>query len=338
MKAALITEFGAPLKVADVPEPQVGANDVLVKVNACGVCYSDVKLWTGRSPSKPSLPHILGHEIAGTVARIGQNATGLEEGDPVAVYLYDTCDQCAACRAGRDNHCIAMKPYPGSAGRPGGFAEYVSVPSKNALKVPSELDFSLAALLPDAFNTPYHAIVDVAQVRFNETAMLVGIGGLAMGGLQILKLIGAKVIAVSRTESKLEMAKKFGADITINSMTTDVVQEVKRLTDGHGVNHVFDFVTTPQTLDQGVRSTRPGGKVVFLGYSEPIPLNIGTIRFISLTSSRNGTRQNLWDLISLASEGKLKSQVTRTYSLDDATEALTALSKGEVTGRVVLRI
>jgi len=168
--------------------------------------------------------------------------------------------------------------------------------------------------------------------------MLVGIGGLAMGGLQILKLIGAKVIAVSRTESKLEMAKKFGADITINSMKTDVVQEVKRLTDGHGVNHVFDFVTTPQTLDQGVRSTRPGGKVVFLEYSEPIPLNIGSIRFISLTSSRNGTRQNLRDLISLAAEGKLKSPVTRSYRLDDATEALTALSKGEVTGRVVLRI
>jgi D-arabinose 1-dehydrogenase-like Zn-dependent alcohol dehydrogenase len=178
----------------------------------------------------------------------------------------------------------------------------------------------------------------LAQVRFNETAMLMGIGGLAMGGLQILKLIGAKVIAVSRTESKLEMAKKFGADITINSTKTDVAQEVKRLTDGHGVDHVFDFVTTPETLDQGVRSTRPGGKVVFLGYSEPIPLNVGTIRFISLTSSRNGTRQNLRDLISLASEGKLKSPVTRTYRLDEATEALTALSKGEVTGRVVLQI
>src|SRR3990170_2751051 len=283
MKAALITELGAPLKIQDVSEPRPVASDVLVKVNTCGVCYSDVKLWTGQS-RKPSLPHILGHEIAGTIAEIGQNVTGLKKGDRVTVYLYDTCDQCEDCRAWRDNHCIAMKPYPGASGRPGGFAEYVSVPAKNALKIPSEVDFSLAALLPDAFNTPYHAIVDLAQVRFNETAMLVGIGGLAMGGLQILKLMGAKVIAVSRTDSKLEMSKNLGADVTINSTKTDVVNEVKRLTDGHGVNYVFDFVATPQTLDLGVRSTRPGGKIVFVGsQAEPFPLNVGSIRFVSIT-------------------------------------------------------
>ncbi len=338
MKAALITELGAPLKVQDVPEPQLAASDVLVKVNTCGVCYSDVKLWTGHHAAKPSLPHILGHEIAGTIARTGQNVAGLEKGDPVTVYLYDTCDQCAACRAGRDNQCIAMKSSLGF-NRPGGFAEYVSVPSKNAFKLPPRMDFSLGALLPDAFITPYHAIVDVAQVRFNESAMLLGMGGLAMGGLQILKLMGAKVIAVSRTDSKLEMSKNLGADVTINSTKTDVVKEVKRLTDGHGVNYVFDFVATPQTLDLGVRSTRAGGKIVFVGsQAEPFPLNVGSIRFVSITGSRGGTRQNLRDLISLALGGKLKSQITRTYMLDDATEALTMLSKGDVTGRVALQL
>lgn len=340
MKASVMTEFSAPLKVADVPEPQIGPNDVSLKVNVCGVCYSDVKIWSGRSPLKPSLPHILGHEIAGTVAKTGANVTGVDEGDRAIVYLYDTCDKCVACKTGRDNHCISMGPLVGF-NRAGGFAEYISVPSKNVFKIPSELDFAQAALLPDAVITPYHAIVEKAGVRFNETAMLVGMGGLALSGLQVLKLLGARVIAVSRTDGKLEMAKKFGADATINTTKTDVVQEAKRLTDGYGVDYVFDFVVNAETVDQDIRAVKRGGKVVFLAYElEPLPIK--TINMMlglaSIQSTRGGTRQNLRDLIRLASEGKIKSIVTHAYNLDEAGTALKRLSEGEVTGRVTLQL
>src|SRR3989304_10402228 len=149
MKASVMTEFNAPLRVVEVPQPQIGPNDVLLKVNVCGVCYSDVKIWSGRSPLKPSLPHILGHEIAGTVAKTGANVTSFDEGDRAIVYLYDTCDKCAACKTGRDNHCVSMGPLVGF-NRAGGFAEYLSVPSKNVFKIPSGLGFGQAPPVPGA--------------------------------------------------------------------------------------------------------------------------------------------------------------------------------------------
>lgn len=338
MKAALITELKAPLKVENVPEPRIGPDEVLVKVGACGVCYSDVKIWTGRSIAKPVLPHILGHEVAGTVAEFGKNVSDVKKGERVAVYLYDTCDQCPACMMGRENYCVNLKVLGFT--RPGGYAEYVAVSSENVFKLPDGLDFAQAALLPDAVITPYHAIVDKAQVRFNETAMVVGMGGLGLSGLQILKLLGARVIAVSRTNGKLQLAKDLGADATINASSSDVPQEAKRLTDGYGVDYVFDCVVNAQTIDQDLRSLRKGGKAVLLAYDlQPTPIVTANIMasLASLHGTRNGTRQNLRDIIRLAAEGKIKSIVSNTYPLNEVNTALTMLLHGEVTGRVVLR-
>jgi D-arabinose 1-dehydrogenase-like Zn-dependent alcohol dehydrogenase len=188
--------------------------------------------------------------------------------------------------------------------------------------------------------TPYHAIVEKAQVRFNDTAMIIGMGGLGLNCLQILKLLGARVFAVSRTESKLEMAKKLGADATINAKTNDVIEESKRLTDGYGVDYVFDTVDTAQTIDQDIRSLKRGGKTVLLAYdSEPTPIVTRNLMLglASIQSTRGGTRQNLRDLIRLASEGKLNSIVTHEYRLDEVNTALTKLSQGEITGRVTLK-
>jgi len=335
-----MTEYKSPIKVADVPKPQVGPNDVLVQVKVCGVCYSDVKIWNGKSPQKPTLPHILGHEVAGVVAETGEAVSGFTSGDRVIIYLYDTCDRCMACRTGKDNHCINMGPLLGF-NRPGGFAEYVSAPAKNVFKIPPELDLTQAALLPDAVITPFHAITEKAQVRFNDTAMLVGMGGLALSGLQILKLLGARVIAVSRTDGKLEMAKKLGADLTVNSTKKDVVEEVKRYTDGYGVDYVFDCVVNAQTAEQDLRSIKRGGKVVFLAYDlEPLALSTRDMMLglSSIQATRGGTRQNLRDIIRLASEGKIKSIVTNSYSLQEANTALTMLSQGQITGRVTVKL
>ncbi|MDG6995317.1 MAG: alcohol dehydrogenase catalytic domain-containing protein [Nitrososphaerota archaeon] len=340
MKAALVTALGEPLSIGEVPTPKIGSDDVLIKVNFCGLCYSDVKVWTGKTRYKPALPHILGHEIAGTVVDAGKNVSGLSNRDRVIVYLYDTCGKCLFCSTGKENLCQNNGPLIGF-NRAGGFAEYVSIPSKNVFRIPDNLNFSDAAILADAVLTPYHAIVDRAQVKFNETAVLIGMGGLALSGLQVLKLMGARVIAVSRSESKLEMSRRFGADHVINSKDADFVQEVLRLTDGYGVDYVFDFVVNETTVDQGIRATKRGGKVMLLGYAmEPIPLNTGTMvaGFTTVQSSRAGTRQNLRDIIQIASEGKLKSVLTREFALEEANEALQLLKSGEITGRVGLRI
>ncbi len=340
MRAALMNEYKSPLKIGDVPEPEIGENDVLIKVRVCGVCFSDVKIWSGKAPQRPALPHILGHEVSGTVAKVGGEVSSVGEGDRVIAYLYDTCDKCMACKTGKDNHCINMGPLLGF-NRPGAFAEYVSVLSKNVFRIPDNLDMTQAALLPDAVITPYHAIVEKAQVRFDETAMIVGMGGLGLNCLQILKLLGARVFAVSRTESKLAMAKSLDADVTINSKSKEVIEETKRLTDGYGVDYVFDTVATAETIDQDLKSLKRGGKVVLLAYdSEPTPIVTRNLMLglSSIQSTRGGTRQNLRDLIRLAANGKLKSIVTHEYPLDEVNTALTKLSQGDVTGRVTVKL
>ena len=339
MKAAVMTRFSSPLEMQEVPEPKVGDNDVLVKVAICGVCYSDVKIWAGKSAIPPALPHILGHEIAGTVTSFGKNVEGLEIGENVIVYLYDTCGECRFCRKGKDNRCINMGPLLGFT-RQGGFSEYVSIPSKNIFKIPKQIDLETAALLPDAIITPYHAIVDRAKVRFNETVMVLGIGGLALGGIQVLKLMGAHVIAVSRTRRKLEMSSKFGADIAIES-TEDLPAKVKKATEGYGVDCAIDFVSNSTTIDQCIRSMKKGGRTVLMGYNaEPTAINTAVLMNAvgSIISTRGGTRQNLRDIIQLAAEGKIKSVVTEAQPLEKANDVLNRLSIGEILGRAALKL
>jgi propanol-preferring alcohol dehydrogenase len=333
-------EFGAPLRIEDYPAPKIGEDDVLIKVSVCGACYSDVKIWSGKASAKAPLPHIMGHEIGGTVSLFGQNVKGLEIGDRVIVYLYDTCGKCLACKTGRDNECPNMGPLLGFT-RHGGLAEYVSIPSKNVFKIPDAMRIEDAAILPDAVLTPYFGIVEKAKVQFGETVMLLGMGGLALCAVQILKLMGARVIAVSRTEAKLDMARKFGADYTINNSGIDLPAEVKKLSDGLGVDCTVDFVVNGTTLEQCIRSLRRGGRALMLGYStEPLPLNtsvlMGTLG--SVMSSRSGTRKNLQDIIRLASEGKIKSVITETENLSEINSVLEKLANNEIIGRVALTI
>ncbi|MHB8566146.1 MAG: alcohol dehydrogenase catalytic domain-containing protein [Nitrososphaerales archaeon] len=340
MKAALVTQFSSPIKIEDFPDPQVGPLDVLVKVGVCGACYSDVKIWSKRTAVPPALPHIMGHEISGIVSSLGANVSGLKVGDRVIVYLYDTCDDCEACRKGEDNCCINQGPLLGFT-RHGGFAEYVSIPSKNVFKIPDNLEMGEAALITDAVITPYHALIDRIKLRFNETVLLMGMGGLALSGLQIAKLLGARVIAVSRTDSKLEMSKKLGADHTLNANIADLPAEVKKLTGGNGADAAIDFVGTGKTIEQCLRSVRKGGRTLILSYStEPIPINTSLLmmQIGTLQSSRGGTRQNLRDIIRLASEDKLTSVITETYPLSEINAVLQKLSNGEILGRAAIEI
>ena len=337
MKAALFEQFGAPLIVKDVPMPKVGDDEVLVKVGACGICYTDVKIWKGIGALNAPLPHVLGHEIAGTVSELGRNVRGVQKGERVLVYLYETCGKCKYCQSGRENECINRVGYIGS-NRWGGYEEYVSVRSDNVITIPENLSFEDAAPLADAGLTPYHAIVDRAQVKPGETALLVGMGGLALTGLQILKILGAKVIAVSRTQSKLDMAKELGADLIINTTKDDGVEAVKKFTDSYGVDYIFDFVGSAETVIRDSNYIRRSGKIFLLGYqpgNQMIPVQ--TVRgFLYIGGSNAGTRKDLRELVRLASEGKLKSIVTKTYSLEEVNEALNLLAHGEVDGRLVL--
>jgi alcohol dehydrogenase, propanol-preferring len=338
LKAALFEQFGAPLIVRDVPMPKVGDDQVLVEVGACGICYTDVKIWKGIGALNAPLPHVLGHEIAGTVTELGRNVSGVQKGERVVVYLYETCGKCEYCQTGKENECVNRVGYIGS-NRWGGYEEYVTVRSDNVIKIPHNLSFEDAAPLADAGLTPYHAIVDRAQVKAGETALLVGMGGLALTALQVLKKhVGAKAIAVSRTQSKLDMAKELGADLIINTTSDDGVDTVKKFTDGYGVDYIFDFVGSAETVIRDAKYIRRSGKILLLGYQpgeQMIPVQ--TVRgFLYMGGSNAGTRNDLRSLVKLASEGKLRSIVTKSFHLEEVNEALNLLAHGEVDGRLVL--
>lgn len=338
MKAAIFEQLGAPLIVKDVPQPVPKDDQVIVKVGACGVCYTDVKLWKGTGLLSSPLPHVLGHEIAGTVTELGKSVKDARIGDRVLVYVYDTCNYCIYCRTGRENECINRVGYIGS-NRWGGYEEYVAIRHDNLIRLPHNISFEDAAPLADAGITPYHAIVDRAKVKLNETALLVGMGGLALTGLQILKAAGARVIAVSRTQSKLEMARSLGADLIINTTSDDGAEEVKKFSDGYGVDHIFDFVGSGESIVRDGKYIRQGGKILLLGYqpgNQFVP--VSTLRkFLYVGGSNNGTRKDLRDVVSLAADGKIKSIVTKAYSLGEVNDALNLLANGEVNGRLVLK-
>lgn len=340
MKAAIFEDFGSPLVVREIPTPKLGDREVLVKVATCGVCYSDVKVWKGLMGLVPGTPHVLGHEIAGTVAELGKNAVGVKVGDRVIVYMDDTCDQCIYCRAGRENECTKRGPLIGFA-RSGGYADFVQIRDVNAIKIPDNLNFDDAAPLADGALTPYHAIVDRAKVRLNQTAMLVGMGGLAMYGLQVLKLCGARVMAVSRSQSKLDMAAKFGAESVVNSKSQNVPAEAKKFGNGLGIDYVFDFVGNSETIRFDIDSARVGGQIFVVGY-ETGKVEVPVVRllqtFASIEGTRAGTRKDLREILEFASRGMIKSTVSKSYSLDEANEALRLLASGEAEGRVILRV
>lgn len=331
MKAAQLTEFGQPLTMADIKTPEIGSNDVLVKVKACGVCYSDVKSWKGQR--KIPLPFTLGHEISGIVSEVGKNVKNVVAGDPVAVYFYVTDETCSRCRSGQENLCNNITLNFG------GYAEYVSVPDKNCMRMPKNASFEDAAFLTDAGLTSYNAIMDKANVRLGETALLQGMGGLASAGLQILKLLGARVIAVSRTPAKLDFAKSLGADLIINSTKEDVVAEVMKFTANEGVEYAFDYTGQAETLATDLKCLRGGGKLFPLGMAPPTldlpPTMVG--RSLQIVFSRGGTRKDLVDLLKLLGDGKIKSIVTQTFDLAGASKALDLLSKGQIVGRAVVK-
>jgi propanol-preferring alcohol dehydrogenase len=333
MKAALLTSYGEPLSVQEIDTPRIGPNEVLVRVKACGVCYTDVKAWKGERES--TLPFVLGHEISGVAAEVGKDVGTVVAGDPIAVYYYATDGTCDRCMTGVENLCKSIQL------KFGGYAEYVSVPAPNCIMLQKNVSFEDAAFLTDAGLTSFHAIADKTNVKMGEVAMLQGMGGLALAGVQILKLIGSRVIAVSRTPAKLDFAKSLGADLTINSTTQDVVDEAMIFTGNAGVDYVFDYVGSPQTMSVDLRCLRPGGKLVPLGSTgqgfPPEMQGAITGHLLSLVGSRGGTRKNLRDLVKLLSEGRFRSIVTQSFELQAAGQALKYLAEGQIVGRAVVK-
>ncbi|MCL5960183.1 MAG: alcohol dehydrogenase catalytic domain-containing protein [Chloroflexi bacterium] len=341
MKAVVLRELGGPLTLEEVPKPEIGPSDALVRVRACGVCFTDVKIRAGKIPDT-KVPLILGHEPAGEVAAIGSEVKGAQVGDRVVVHFYVTCGVCEPCRTGHETLCRNLVGQIGTH-LDGGYAEYLRVPAVNLCPIPDHLPFAQAAILADAVATPLHALRERAKVRPGQTVAIVGAGGgLGLHAVQIARLCGGKVIAIDVDKERLQRARELGADQTVLARDESFDEEIKRLTRGLGVDAVLELVGTPVTLRASLRSLKPRGKLVIVGYKPDTSFELDPLYMVitekEILGSRATTKQELADLVELVSQGKVQPIVSQTFSLDEVERAHSLLREGRIIGRAVLTI
>jgi alcohol dehydrogenase, propanol-preferring len=336
MKAAVLRELKGPLTIEEVARPKLEAHEVLIEVEACGVCHSDVHVADGDWPQLVPItkkPLILGHEIAGRVVEKGESVSELEIGDRVGVpWVHWTCGECDFCRDGNENLCSKQEITGVTVD--GGYAEFVKAPGSHALKIPDALSCVDAAPLFCAGLTVYRALKR-AKIDAGQRLAVFGVGGLGHLAVQIGRGMGAVVTAVDVSEEKLEHARNFGASATLNAASTNVVKELRR----GGSAHVALVTSAAKAAyDTAFPCVRPGGMLLAVGLpSEPIcfaPILMAALE-VRIQASSVGTRQDMREMLAMAAAGKVRSEVT-TRPLAQANEVLEELRQGRVSGRIVL--
>jgi propanol-preferring alcohol dehydrogenase len=336
MKAAVLREFKKPLTLEEVGQPRPGVDEVLIRVEACGVCHSDVHVADGDWSQFAKLvksPLILGHEIVGVVVDKGEEVRHLQIGDRVGVpWIHWTCGECEFCREGNENLCRQQKITGVTVD--GGYAEFVKAPASHALRIPDGLSSAQVAPLFCAGVTVYRALKRAAILPGQRLAVF-GIGGLGHLALQFGKALGAEVVAIDITEEKLELARTFGASATINAATNNVIKELR----SRGGVHVSLVTSAARaSYDTAFHCVRPTGTLLVVGLPAdpicfpPILMAAGEIR---IQASTVGTRQDVREVLAMAADGNVRCQVA-SRPLVEANEALDQLRRGQVSGRLVL--
>ena len=336
MKAAVLHELKHPLSIEEAAKPKPDANEVLIEVEGCGVCHSDLHVADGDWPQIVpiiKMPLIPGHEIAGRVVEKGVSVNNLELGDRVGVpWVHWTCGECEFCREGNENLCSKQKITGVSVD--GGYAEFVKAPASHALKIPDGLSCIEAAPLFCAGVTVYRALKR-ARIKPGQRLGVFGVGGLGQLAVQIGHGLGAIVTAIDVTDEKLARAKELGASVTLNSAASNVAKEIRRT---GGVHAALVASAAKAAYDTAFRCVRPTGSLLVVGLpSEPIcfPAIQMVALEVHIQASSVGTRDDIKELLAMAAVGKIHSQVT-TRPLADANEVLAELREGSVSGRIVL--
>lgn len=349
MEAARIIQPNESLQIQQLETPKPKGSQVLVKVNSSGVCHSDIHLWQGgyegpggqflkttdRGVKYPLTP---GHEIAGTVESMGEEAEGFSKNQNVIVFPWIGEGLCPACRIGQENLCD--KPRSLGIYTDGGYAEYVLVPSyKYLVKLDEDMDLDASATLSCSALTAYGAVRN-AVLNPYDNLVVVGAGGLGLMAMQLAKSItGSKIIAMDLDDNKLNVAKKNGADNTINSKKEDPVKAIMELTDKMGADAIIDFVNASKTVETDMQLLRRRGKLVLVGlFGGELKLSLVSMptRAYKIIGSYTGSISEMVELVSLAKRGVIKPVVSERFKLNQATEALTMLKDGKIVGRGVI--
>ncbi len=342
MRSMSLVAFGEPLVPRDLPDPEPGPGEVLVKVLACGVCRTDLKIVGGHMPFSPTqrLPHVPGHEVSGEVVAAGPGVT-IPPGRRVVVFNYWGCGRCPPCVAGDENLCDDLRGWVGFT-TPGGFQDFLVVPASHVLPVPDNVTPIESAAMSCALGTGYHAVVKRGRAQAGETAMVLGVGGVGLHALQFARAAGARTIAVDRDDAKLQAARRIGTDEAF--LASEAEGRIRALTGGRGVDLVIECVGTGETTRQAVACTRKGGRIVQVGYTTDaahhpaLPTDQMALREITITGSRYVTRPELVKAIDLVARGLVRPVISEVFDLVGVNEALAKVRADQAFGRIVLNV
>jgi 2-desacetyl-2-hydroxyethyl bacteriochlorophyllide A dehydrogenase len=330
MTAARFYQPGQPLRIEQIPIPDLSPHDTLIQVAAVGICGSDIHIAIEGTTPTSYQPITLGHEIAGTITGVGSAVSDWSVGDRVAVNALVTDGTCAQCLAGHSEVCLTRHAI--GIHTDGGLADYVTVPAGNLCQLPDNVSFPIGAIITDAVATPFHALRDIAQLSAGESLAVIGTGGLGLHAVQIGRLLGAHpIIAIDTRPEQGTRAHTLGADITINPYDQHPAEAVLAATHGPGVDVAAEFVGLPDTIACAVEMLRIGGRAVIAGLG-PDPITVlPPMQFVrkqlQLLGSYGFTSTTISTVLQLVSAGRLDlgSSITHTYPLAEANTALNTL-------------
>lgn len=337
MKAAVVRKTGTPLKIETLPIPQPKPGEILIKVTACGICHSDVHAVDGDWNPGPNLPLIPGHEVAGHVAAIGADVKGFRLGDAVGVpWMYSACGHCEFCQAGMETICKAAEASGYS--KPGGYAEYMIADAAFVARLSKKTDLYAIAPILCAGVTTYRGLKRT-RTRPGQWMAVVGIGGLGHIAVQYAVAMGMRVVAVDVDDEKLKLARKLGAEWSVNAKKADPVAEIQAKLGGtHGA--VVTAVATA-AFEQAIGMLRPAGTVAYIGLpggkADQIRASISAITNweLTVTGSNVGTRLDLNEAVDFAVRGAVKAKIQKV-KLGQINKVFNDMRKGKIVGRMVL--
>ena len=325
MKAAVLKAFHQPFVVEELPIPEPGPGEVLVKVKASGLCLTDVHIQDGVLKTvKP--PYIPGHELAGVVAALGEGVDSLQVGQHMCGWIDVVCHQCAMCRMGRENLCLNRVRI--GFERNGSHAEYVVIPAENVMPIAEDVPWPNAAVIPDAVACMYNAIKVQGKVKAGDRVLLAGMGALGIQGVQIAKYLGATVYASGRTPQKLALATRFGADGVVNTRETSLQAGLEQLTGGQLCDVIVDLIGTEHSINEQLKCLRPGGKLIAAAYAADtftVDYQEVVLKEKEIIGMRGSTPETLREVIRLVEQKVIDPYVCKCWHIEEVNEAIEAL-------------
>jgi NADPH2:quinone reductase len=342
LNAIVLKEFGAPevLRLEDVPTPKAAAAEILIKVHSVSVNRTlDCIVRAGKYPVKIQLPHVLGADPAGEVVEAGDSATPFKPGDRVAVISATPCQKCGPCLKGDEVDCVDSKRI--GVDLWGGYAAYIAVPARYAVKLPEEISFAEGTVITRHFPMAFNLLASKADVKPGEWVLVMGAtGALGSSCVQVAKMLGANVIAGAGTDERVELAKSYGANFGINYRAHDLTKEVMRLTENEGVDVVCENISDPTLWPAAFASLAKNGRLVTAGAhgGGTVMLDVKRLymRRLRIIGASGTNLADVEKALEAATQGKIHAIISRTMPLRQAAEAHRIVERNEIAGKIIL--